>query len=48
MKFKLETKTYSDKWLILPLDEFAWQPSTKIFSIKIGFLKWYVKFNFNF
>lgn len=48
MKFGIETHTYKDKWLLLPLDEFAWQPSTKIFSIKFGFLKWTVTFKFNF
>ena len=48
MKFDIETQAYKDKWLLLPLDEFAWQPSTKILSIKIAFLKWSVKFKFNF
>ena len=48
MKLTIETHTYKDKFLILPLDEFAWQSSTKIFSIKFGFLKWTVTFKFNF
>ena len=48
MKFDIETQAYKDKWFLLPLDEFAWQPSTKILSIKIAFLKWSVKFKFNF
>ena len=48
MKFKFETQTYKDKFLLLPMEEFAWENGNKILTIKFGFLKWTVKFKFNF
>lgn len=48
MKVKCYVKKYKDKIILLPLDEFSWQQAHKIFNIKFGFLKWTVKFSFNF
>lgn len=48
MKINVYTKTYKDKVILLPLDEFSWQKNNKIFTIKLGFIKWAIYFNFNF
>lgn len=48
MKFNISTKTYKDKFIILPLDEFSWQRQNKILTLKFGLWKWAISFNFNF
>ena len=48
MKFNFELKTYQDKILILPREEFAWEKTNKIFVIKLGWLLWDFRFKFNF
>ena len=48
MKFNFELKTYQDKFLILPREEFAWERTNKIFVIKLGWFLWDFRFKFNF
>lgn len=48
MKLNIDFKTYKDKIFILPMPEFSWQKTNKIFMIKLAFLKWATKINFNF
>ncbi len=48
MVANVTTQTYKDKLILLPLEEFSWQKQNKIFTIKLGFWKWVVKFSFNF
>jgi hypothetical protein len=48
MKTKLELKTYKDKILLLPREEFAWEKTNKILKFKLGFLIWDLRLSFNF
>lgn len=48
MTIKLFLKTYTDKVLILPREEFSWQKANKVFQIRLGFLFWDFRINVNF
>lgn len=48
MKVKAKIKTYKDKRIILPREEFSWEIENKIFRIKLGFWKWDIDFSLNF
>ena len=48
MTIKLFLKTYTDKVLILPREEFSWQKTNKVFQIRLGFLFWDFRINVNF
>ena len=48
MKMFFESKSYTDKFFILPMVEVAWQCANKILLFKLAFLKWSVKTGFNF
>ena len=48
MIIKVSTKTYKDKVILLPLDEFSWETANKIFKIKLGIWKWALTISFNF
>ena len=48
MTISIDVKTYKDKLFILPLDEFSWQKTNKIFTIKFAFWKWALSIKFNF
>ena len=48
MKINIYVKTYKDKRIILPLDEFSWEKENKIFRIKLGIWKWALNISFNF
>ena len=48
MTVKAKIKTFKDKRIILPREEFSWEIENKIFRIKLGFLKWDIDLSFNF
>jgi hypothetical protein len=48
MKISVDFKTYKDKRILLPLDEFSWECANKIFRIRLGIWKWVVGINVNF
>lgn len=48
MKINAYIKTFKDKRIILPREEFSWEIADKIFKIKIGFWKWDFIFSMNF
>lgn len=48
VKVKTKIKTYKDKRIILPREEFSWEIENKIFRIKLGFWKWDIDFSLNF
>ena len=48
MVIKFDFKTYKDKRILLPLDEFSWECANKIFRIRLGIWKWVVDVSFNF
>lgn len=48
MKLFFKSKSYTDKFFILPMVEVTWQRANKILSFKLAFLKWAIKTGFNF
>lgn len=48
MSIKAKIKTFKDKIIILPREEFSWETQNKILRIKLGFLKWDIDVSFNF
>ena len=48
MTIKLFLKTYTDKCILLPREEFSWQKANKVFQIRLGFLFWDFRINVNF
>lgn len=48
MTINFYIKTYKDKILILPREEFAWETTNNIFRIKFGWLLWDLRLSFNF
>ena len=48
MKINIYVKTYKDKRILLPLDEFSWEKENKIFRIKLGIWTWALNISFNF
>lgn len=48
MKINIHVKTYKDKIIILPREEFSWEKNNKILMIKVGWLFWDLRLGFNF
>ena len=48
MKVTANIKTFKDKRILLPREEFSWEIANKIFRIKLGFWKWDIDIVFNF
>lgn len=48
MKVNLYCKTYKDKIILLPREEFSWERNNKILRIRVGFLLWDLNLSFNF
>lgn len=48
MEIKFNIVTYKDKRIVLPLEEFSWEKTNKIFKIKLGIWKWVLNISFNF
>lgn len=48
MTFNVYIKTFKDKIILLPREEFAWETTNKILRIKLGWLFWDLRFSFNF
>ena len=48
MKIKFELKTYKDKILLLPREEFAWTISSKALVVKLGWLFWDLRLSLDF
>ena len=48
MNINFFVKTYTDKCIILPREEFSWQKRTKTFQIRLGFLFWDFRLNIDF
>ena len=48
MKINFYVKTYKDKILILPREEFSYEQKNKTFMIKLGWLFWDLRLSFDF
>jgi hypothetical protein len=48
MKFNCYTNKYKEKFILLPLAEFAWHRKSNVLNIKFGLFSWTIKFSFNF
>lgn len=48
MKINFYVKTYKDKILILPREEFSYEQKNKTFMIKLGWLCWDLRLSFDF
>ena len=48
MKINCYIKTYKDKILIFPREEFSFEMTNKIFMFKFGWLFWDLRLSFNF
>lgn len=48
MKINFYVKTYKDKVILLPREEFSYERSSKILNIKLGWLLWDLRLSFNF
>lgn len=48
MDIKFLVKTYTDKCLLLPREEFSWRRRTKTFQFRLGFLLWDLRLSIDF
>ena len=48
MKVNFYVKTYKDKIILLPREEFSYEQANKILTIKFGWLIWDLRLSFNF
>lgn len=48
MKINFYLKTYKDKVILLPREEFSYERSNNILMIKLGWLLWDLRLSFNF
>ena len=47
MIVKANIKTFKDKRILLPREEFSWEIADKILEIKLGFWKWDIRVSFS-